>query len=345
MRRLAVLAAGLAVVAAIAAAAALAAGSARDVAALEEAIRRDHPSPFHATSEPDFTAAFASLAARAPALDDDAFLVELMRTTVLLGERDGHSGIHPLHTGHRPADALPAREALPLPRRLLGRRRGRPLRPRGDEAGRDRRHPDGGHRGARSPPHPARQRVDAARPAPGVGPGQRGAARSRPGSRHGASAADGRGRGRRAARGHAHAARPAGLRRGAAAAVRRLRLRSPTPAPADLPREAASRPLPGDPRRGQDGLSRVQPGHRLHRRGCGSAREARPAQGCAPRHRRRALQRRREQHDLRAARARPRLQAHPAPRRHLLPDRPRPLLRRGELRRRGRPAHACRLRR
>ena len=109
MRRLRAPVAGALLVAmALACATALAAGTERDVAALEQAIRQNHPAPFHATSEADFEAAFASVAARARALDDDAFLVELMRTVALLGERDGHSGIHPLHTGHRrPMHLLP----------------------------------------------------------------------------------------------------------------------------------------------------------------------------------------------------------------------------------------------
>jgi hypothetical protein len=63
-------------------------------------IREIHPDPFHATPEPVFQAAADDLAARAPSLSRDQLLVELMRFTNLLGERDGHSGIFTLDDGH-----------------------------------------------------------------------------------------------------------------------------------------------------------------------------------------------------------------------------------------------------
>lgn len=98
----AVLAAVFALAAGAAQPAAPAASSAGDdVRLLMEQIREIHPSPFHATPEAAFQAAADDLAARAPALSPDRFLVELMRFTNLLGERDGHSGIFPLDTGHR----------------------------------------------------------------------------------------------------------------------------------------------------------------------------------------------------------------------------------------------------
>jgi hypothetical protein len=59
-------------------------------------IRRIHPNPFHATSEAAFQAAADDLAQRAPGLNPDQMLVDLMRLVALLGERDGHSGIFPL---------------------------------------------------------------------------------------------------------------------------------------------------------------------------------------------------------------------------------------------------------
>jgi hypothetical protein len=75
--------------------------AADDVRLLMQRIREIHPSPFHATPEPAFQAAADNLAARAPGLSPDQLLVELMRFTCLLGERDGHSGIFPLDSSHR----------------------------------------------------------------------------------------------------------------------------------------------------------------------------------------------------------------------------------------------------
>jgi Peptidase family S41 len=72
-----------------------------DVRLLMASIRQIHPDPFHATPEPVFQAAADSLAARASSLSPDQLLVELMRFTTLLGERDGHSGIFPLDSAHR----------------------------------------------------------------------------------------------------------------------------------------------------------------------------------------------------------------------------------------------------
>jgi Peptidase family S41 len=72
-----------------------------DVRYLMNEIRRIHPDPFHATPEPQFQAAADSLAARADSLTPNQLLVELMRFTTLLGERDGHSGIFPLDSAHK----------------------------------------------------------------------------------------------------------------------------------------------------------------------------------------------------------------------------------------------------
>jgi hypothetical protein len=74
--------------------------AADDVRLLMQQIREIHPNPFHATPEPTFQTAADALAARAPTLSPDQLLVELMRFATLLGERDGHSGIFPLDTGH-----------------------------------------------------------------------------------------------------------------------------------------------------------------------------------------------------------------------------------------------------
>ena len=71
-----------------------------DVRFLMSEIRRIHPNPFHTTPEPVFQAAADDLAARAPSLNQDQLLVELMRFVNLLGEREGHSGIFTLDSGN-----------------------------------------------------------------------------------------------------------------------------------------------------------------------------------------------------------------------------------------------------
>ena len=75
--------------------------AATDVRFLMDEIKRIHPDPFHATPEPQFQAAADSLAARADSLSPDELLVELMRFTNLLGERDGHSGIFTLDSANK----------------------------------------------------------------------------------------------------------------------------------------------------------------------------------------------------------------------------------------------------
>ena len=100
--------AGLALAASAASPAPAGPDAARDVRALAEAITTNHPSPYHGVSQAELGAAVESLAARAPSLGDDELLVGLMRVVALLGERDGHSGIHPLSTAHRrPMHLLP----------------------------------------------------------------------------------------------------------------------------------------------------------------------------------------------------------------------------------------------
>jgi hypothetical protein len=75
--------------------------AADDVRLLMERIRTAHPDPFHATPEAAFQASADELAARADGLTQDQLLVELMRFSCLLGERDGHSGIFPLDSRHQ----------------------------------------------------------------------------------------------------------------------------------------------------------------------------------------------------------------------------------------------------
>src|SRR3954469_12664469 len=75
--------------------------AADDLQPLMQRLRAAHPDPFPGTPEPAFEAAADQLAARADGLSPDQLLVELMRFSCLLGERDGHSGIFPLDSAHR----------------------------------------------------------------------------------------------------------------------------------------------------------------------------------------------------------------------------------------------------
>lgn len=74
--------------------------AAADVSYLVQRIEEIHPDPWHAISEADFKAAAMSLEGEIDGLNPDEQLVELMRLTALLGERDGHSGIFPLDAAH-----------------------------------------------------------------------------------------------------------------------------------------------------------------------------------------------------------------------------------------------------
>lgn len=71
-----------------------------DLRLLVERIEVIHPDPWHAVSEEEFKAAARGLEGRLDDLSTDEKLVELMRLTALLGERDGHSGIFPLDETH-----------------------------------------------------------------------------------------------------------------------------------------------------------------------------------------------------------------------------------------------------
>jgi hypothetical protein len=74
--------------------------AARDVRLLVERIEAIHPNPWHAISAQEFKFAAEKLERRIDQLTPDEQLVELMRLTALLGERDGHSGIFPLDETH-----------------------------------------------------------------------------------------------------------------------------------------------------------------------------------------------------------------------------------------------------
>ena len=59
-------------------------------------LEQRHPNPYRAVSREEFNRAADELARRAPALTRDQQVVGVMRLLAMLGERDGHSGIHPL---------------------------------------------------------------------------------------------------------------------------------------------------------------------------------------------------------------------------------------------------------
>jgi hypothetical protein len=68
-----------------------------DVRTLLDRLVATHPNPYHGVSPERMRAAADAVLARAEALTDDQFLVEIMRLTALLGAqgRDGHSGAWP----------------------------------------------------------------------------------------------------------------------------------------------------------------------------------------------------------------------------------------------------------
>jgi hypothetical protein len=79
-----------------------------DVVLVLEALETLHPDPWHDISESAFRAAADDLAARYSELDPNEQLVGLMQLLTLLGDRDGHSGIHPHETSHaRPMHIYP----------------------------------------------------------------------------------------------------------------------------------------------------------------------------------------------------------------------------------------------
>lgn len=74
--------------------------TAQDVRLLVDRIEAIHPNPWHAVSAQDFKTAARELERKIDSLSADEQLVELMRLTALLGERDGHSGLFPLDETH-----------------------------------------------------------------------------------------------------------------------------------------------------------------------------------------------------------------------------------------------------
>jgi hypothetical protein len=67
-----------------------------EIRSLVVELEQRHPNPYHAVSREDFNRAADDLASRAPSLSRDQQVVGVMRLLAMLGERDGHSGIHPL---------------------------------------------------------------------------------------------------------------------------------------------------------------------------------------------------------------------------------------------------------
>ena len=70
--------------------------AAGDIRTLVAEIERQHPNPYHQVSRADFRGAADDLATRAPSLRRDQLVVGVMRLLAMLGDRDGHSGVHPL---------------------------------------------------------------------------------------------------------------------------------------------------------------------------------------------------------------------------------------------------------
>jgi len=87
----------VALVAALAAAAhGATADASGDIRNLVVELEQRHPEPYHAVARDDFRRAAEDLARRAPALTRSQQVVGVMRLLAMLGERDGHSGVHPL---------------------------------------------------------------------------------------------------------------------------------------------------------------------------------------------------------------------------------------------------------
>lgn len=83
---------------------------AQDVRALGDALDGIHPGLYDNLTRARFRAEVKGLARRAPSLDRSELLVGLMRIAALPGVRNGHTGLFPLHPGHRrPVHLYPLR--------------------------------------------------------------------------------------------------------------------------------------------------------------------------------------------------------------------------------------------
>jgi hypothetical protein len=94
LRTIAAIICALAVLAPCASGASVDASS--EIRNLVEELEQRHPNPYHAVSRDDFRRTADDLASQAPTLTRDQQIVGVMRLLAKLGERDGHSGIHPL---------------------------------------------------------------------------------------------------------------------------------------------------------------------------------------------------------------------------------------------------------
>lgn len=74
--------------------------AAEDVRLLGESLEQLHPAPFRSISRATFRARVSAVAERAPSLQPNELLVELLRIVALLGPRNGHTGIFPGDPGH-----------------------------------------------------------------------------------------------------------------------------------------------------------------------------------------------------------------------------------------------------
>jgi hypothetical protein len=84
-------------------------GAAEDVRKLASEMERIHPNLFHSVSRETFRKAVDDLAAKAPELERDQLLVEILRIVAMTGERDGHMGLFPLVDHARPLHLAPIR--------------------------------------------------------------------------------------------------------------------------------------------------------------------------------------------------------------------------------------------
>jgi Peptidase family S41 len=84
-------------------------GAAKDVRQLGAELESLHPNLFRNVSRTRFRSEVSALARRAPSLDANQLLVGLMRIAALPGDRNGHTGLFPLHDHRRQLHLYPLR--------------------------------------------------------------------------------------------------------------------------------------------------------------------------------------------------------------------------------------------
>jgi hypothetical protein len=84
-------------------------GAAKDARTLGAELESLHPNLFRNVSRKRFRSEVAELARRAPGLDANHLLVGLMRIAALPGDRNGHTGLFPLHGHKRELHLYPVR--------------------------------------------------------------------------------------------------------------------------------------------------------------------------------------------------------------------------------------------